>query len=134
MNQEIPGFPTQLYNPDVRFTAEPVCNGENYKQCEGCHNNSSATELTLPNTLYFNGNDLTTRYYRIWFCPDCIRKLKQALECVESKIIRCAECKNWHINCLESAGRHGCDVVADYTGPDYYCARAERRQTDDDPN
>lgn len=45
----------------------------------------------------------------------------------EPEIIRCAECKHWHINCMEIAGRHGCSLVNDYTGPDYYCASAERR-------
>lgn len=61
--------------------------------------------------------------------PDCEQGLmREARELLKApEIIRCAECKYWHINCMENAGRHGCDVIGDYTGPDYYCASAERR-------
>lgn len=56
------------------------------------------------------------------------RVKREALEILKApEIIRCAECKYWHTNCMENAGRHGCDVIGDYTGPDYYCASAERR-------
>lgn len=54
-----------------------------------------------------------------------------ALEILKAPgIIRCAECKHWHTNCMENAGRHGCDVIGDYTGPEYFCASAERRNQD----
>jgi hypothetical protein len=69
----------QLYNPDVRFGVQPVAGGQDYKQCDGCHKISTAMELTLPSTLYYNGKELETRYERRWYCPECMAKLREAV-------------------------------------------------------
>jgi len=42
-------------------------------------------------------------------------------------VITCKDCANWHINCLPSCGRHGCDIMGDFTGPDDYCKKAVLR-------
>jgi transcriptional regulator with XRE-family HTH domain len=42
-------------------------------------------------------------------------------------LIRCRDCAYWHINCMPCAGKHGCDVMSDYTEPDFYCGSAVRR-------
>ena len=46
-------------------------------------------------------------------------------------LIRCRDCAKWHINCMPCAGRHGCDVMSDYTEPDFYCGSAVRRTEND---
>ena len=46
-------------------------------------------------------------------------------------LIRCRDCAKWHINCMSCAGRHGCDVMSDYTEPDFYCGYAVRRTEND---
>ena len=43
-------------------------------------------------------------------------------------VVRCKDCKNWHINCLPVCEKHGCDVISDYTEPDDFCSWAERRE------
>lgn len=45
----------------------------------------------------------------------------------EEPVIKCRDCANWHTNCLPSCGRHGCDVMGDFTGPDDYCSKAVLR-------
>lgn len=67
------------YNPDVRFAARPVDGGEDWKSCEGCHNISSATELLIPSTMYHDGRRLSTKYLSFWLCPECMAKLRKAV-------------------------------------------------------
>lgn len=43
-------------------------------------------------------------------------------------VVRCKDCKKWHTDCLPNCGRHGCDVIGDYTKPDDFCSFAERRE------
>ena len=40
------------------------------------------------------------------------------------RIIECKDCANWHTNCLPNCGRHGCDIMGDFTRPDEYCSKA----------
>lgn len=47
--------------------------------------------------------------------------------CGKGPEITCKDCANWHVNCLPSCGRHGCDIMGDFTGPDDYCKKAVRR-------
>lgn len=81
-------------------------------------------ELNYPLTkddwakIYAAGTDLG---------PELTIRCENGEETKYIRLIRCKDCKYWHINCMENAGRHGCDVIGDYTGPDYYCASAEKR-------
>ena len=45
-------------------------------------------------------------------------------------LIRCRDCAKWNINGMPCAGKHGCDVMSDYTEPDFYCGFAVRRDTE----
>jgi hypothetical protein len=44
------------------------------------------------------------------------------------QIIRCKECKHWMRAYLAISGKHGCNVMHDYTAPDDYCFKAERKE------
>lgn len=66
-------------------------------------------------------------------CPRWNRVIRQTLKDMKEEqpeIIRCKDCKNWHIDCIPVCEKHGCDVISDYTKPDDFCSWAERR-TDD---
>ena len=53
---------------------------------------------------------------------DAIRGLPSA----QPEIIRCKDCKYWMRAYLSISGKHGCNVMRDYTAPDDYCFKAER--------
>ena len=44
----------------------------------------------------------------------------------QPEIIRCKDCKYWMRAYLSISGKHGCNVMRDYTAPDDYCFKAER--------
>ena len=46
-------------------------------------------------------------------------------------VVRCRECKNWHTNYLPLNGKHGCDVVMDFTAPENFCSWAVRKDGDE---
>lgn len=52
-----------------------------------------------------------------------IRELPSA----QPEIIRCKDCKYWMRAYLSISGKHGCNVMRDYTAPDDYCFKAERK-------
>lgn len=58
---------------------------------------------------------------------EILNRVEKSEENVEGHAIRCKDCANWHINCLPSCGRHGCDIMGDFTGPDDYCKKAVPR-------
>ena len=45
-------------------------------------------------------------------------------------LIRCRDCAKWHTNYIPVGNRHGCDVMGDYTEPDFYCGFAVRRTSE----
>ena len=47
--------------------------------------------------------------------------------CLLKDVVRCKDCKNWHINYVPIGEQHGCDVMRDYTPPDGYCFKAVKR-------
>ena len=67
------------YLPDVVFKAEPAKGGRDYLQCDGCHKVTTATAVSLPKTLFYDGKHLEPRYTTYWFCPDCMNKLREAV-------------------------------------------------------
>lgn len=68
------------YLPDVKFSAKPANGGRDYLQCDGCHKCTTATAVTLPKTLFYDGIHLTPKYTTYWFCPDCMQKLREAVK------------------------------------------------------
>lgn len=62
----------------VEFSA--VVSSSEWCCCEGCFRTARVTKITLPTTKYFNGRKLSTRYSEEWYCADCLKKLKDALE------------------------------------------------------
>ena len=56
---------------------------------------------------------------KVW---DQIKDLPSA----QPEIIRCEDCKYWMREYLSISGKHGCNVMRDYTAPDDYCFKAER--------
>ena len=47
--------------------------------CDACHNAGQVIELTIPETKYFDGRKLTTRYFEFWLSMDCRERLIRAL-------------------------------------------------------
>lgn len=79
MGMKIETYNDVDYLPDVEFKAVPARGGQNYLQCDGCHKVTTATALSLPRTLYYDGVHLTARYDTYWFCPDCMKKLREVV-------------------------------------------------------
>jgi len=50
----------------------------------------------------------------------------EQLPSAQPEIIRCKDCKYWMRAYLSISGKHGCNVMRDYTAPDDYCFKAER--------
>ena len=48
--------------------------------CSACHNVGEVIKLKIPETKYFDGKKLTTRYGELWLCMDCRKKLIRALK------------------------------------------------------
>lgn len=51
----------------------------------------------------------------------------QDLPSAQPEIVRCKDCKYWMRAYLSISGKHGCNVMRDYTAPDDYCFKAERK-------
>lgn len=50
------------------------------------------------------------------------------LPSVQPEIIRCKDCKHWMREYLDINGKHGCNVMREYTAPNDYCYKAERKE------
>ena len=62
----------------VKFTAKmSTCDN---CVCNACHNVGEVIKLKMPETKYFDGKNLTTRYTEFWLCMDCRKKLIRALK------------------------------------------------------
>ena len=48
--------------------------------CSGCHAGGKVIKMLLPETLYYDGKDLSTRYREYWLCQECVEKLKKVLD------------------------------------------------------
>ena len=48
--------------------------------CNACHDVGKVIKLKMPETKYFDGKNLTTRYKGFWLCMDCRKKLIRALK------------------------------------------------------
>lgn len=66
--------------------------------------------------------------------PDsCYGLLRDAVDTAISalqqpEIIRCKDCKRWMREYLDINGKHGCNVMREYTAPNDYCYKAERKE------
>lgn len=54
-------------------------------------------------------------------------RIKQ-LPSAEPEIIHCKECKHWMRAYLDISGKFGCNIMRDYTAPNDYCFKAERKE------
>lgn len=61
----------------VRFRAE-MSTADNCI-CNACHNVGKVVKLTIPETKYFDGKNLTTQYSELWLCMKCRESLIQLL-------------------------------------------------------
>ena len=57
---------------------------------------------------------------------NCAESELYELPSAQPEIIRCKDCKYWMRAYLSISGKHGCNVMRDYTAPDDYCFKAER--------
>ena len=48
--------------------------------CNACHGSGQVMQLSLPETLYFDGKHLTTKHTPYWVCRSCRDNLVKALE------------------------------------------------------
>lgn len=71
-------------------------------------------------------NNSTTEMIRRSEVMDC-REIINGLPSAQPEIIRCKDCKYWMRAYLSISGKHGCNVMRDYTAPDDYCFKAERK-------
>lgn len=51
-----------------------------YCTCSACHGIAMVMKIILPETLYFDGGPLTTKYREYWLCAKCRTKLTHALD------------------------------------------------------
>ena len=63
---------------DVKFVAATSENESCI--CDCCHNVGRVVKLEIPDTKFFNGKALETKYFNLWMCEKCRRKLTAALE------------------------------------------------------
>lgn len=47
--------------------------------CNGCFKRSYVTKITYPESCYWDGKNVTTRYGEWWLCDDCIENLSHAV-------------------------------------------------------
>lgn len=62
---------------DVTFTASTI-NKDNCI-CDCCHGTGRVIQVQIPDTKYFNGRSLSTKYSGLWICKTCADKLVEAL-------------------------------------------------------
>ena len=48
--------------------------------CNACHGTGTVMKITYPDTLYFDGKSLGTKYREYWLCARCRTKLTHALD------------------------------------------------------
>lgn len=48
--------------------------------CDACHDSAMVMKVSLPKTLFHDGNNLSTRYNEYWLCAPCRTKLVHALD------------------------------------------------------
>lgn len=70
--------PRELDYKEVKFSAK-ISKSE-YCCCDGCHRQARVTKIIMPETKYFNHEQLRTIYESYWFCDSCMEKLKAAIE------------------------------------------------------
>lgn len=63
---------------NVKFIAKWSDN--KYYSCSACHKIDRVLRIKFPETLFFNGYTLSTRYNQYWLCSECLGKLKKAME------------------------------------------------------
>lgn len=67
---------------DERLVVEFPSEISTYRNCmcDACHGIGQVIKLELPQTKYFNGRVLSTRYDTYWLCPECRDMLVKALD------------------------------------------------------
>lgn len=68
---------------DVEFKTK--MSKSEYCICSACHDTATVMMVTLPETLYFDGGPLTTKYREYWLCARCRTKLTHALDFPEAQ-------------------------------------------------
>ena len=68
---------------DVTFKSK--MSKSEYCFCTACHDTGWVMKVTLPETRYFDGNRLTTKYHEYWLCAKCRTKLTHALDWPEEE-------------------------------------------------
>ncbi len=68
---------------DVKFNATE--SEQSNCLCNCCHGTGKALKLKIPETLYYNGKGLSTRYRDLWICETCREKLIAALHPARNK-------------------------------------------------
>ncbi len=63
---------------DVEFYAKRSAYGN--CMCTCCHGTDYVTKIKIPETLYFNGKNLSTKFAEYWICDICSNKLVDALQ------------------------------------------------------
>lgn len=53
--------------------------------CDACHGTGRVTKLKMPETLYFDGGTLSTKYFNYWLCDKCRTMLAHALDWPEEE-------------------------------------------------
>jgi len=48
--------------------------------CSCCHDSAKVLKLQIPETLYFDGKSLSTKYHGVWVCKSCAQKMIGELE------------------------------------------------------
>lgn len=62
---------------DVQFTASASATDNCI--CDCCHSVGKVIKLQIPETKYFDGRGLSTKYSGLWVCENCCSKLAVAL-------------------------------------------------------
>jgi len=56
--------------------------------CNCCHDATKVLKISIPETLYFDGKSLSTKYHDLWICESCTKKLVDELK----KIVEEKQC------------------------------------------
>lgn len=57
-----------------------------------------------------------------------LQRFGEAVKDAQPEIIHCKDCKHWMRAYLDISGKFGCNVMRDYTAPNDYCYKAERKE------
>lgn len=66
-------------------------------------------------------------YFADDFAHEWVDK-QPTIEPEQPQIIHCKDCKHWMRAYLDISGKFGCNVMRDYTAPNDYCFKAERKE------